>query len=113
QGDLERARRRPAQIFELLERAEPGGRRDALDRLVEHVAVVGEDADLPPRLDRLEPVEVLEDRDDEALAPHLAVGDHVDTGPLLIPHRGGDRGGLRLPDLPPAAAPPPPPLPPR
>src|SRR2546426_3131316 len=46
---------------------------------------------LPPRLERPEPVEVLEDRDDEPLAAHLAVGDQIDAGPLLIPDGGGDR----------------------
>jgi len=94
--DLERACRRLPEVVQLLQRPEPIGRRDALDRLVEHVTVVGQDPDLPAGLERPEPAEVLEDRHDEPLASHLAVGDQVDAGSLLIADRRLDGVVLRL-----------------
>src|SRR5581483_620268 len=83
-GCLERARRLRLGVAELLDDPEPVLGAYALDGPVARRRVVPVDADLAEDADLLEaghlPVEALH----EVPALHLAVGDHVDAGPLLV-----------------------------
>jgi hypothetical protein len=83
-GGLERPRGERPRELELLHDAEAGGRGDLLHHLEGGVGVPVRLAE-PARLgERADAPQVIVEADDEAHAPHLAGGEHVDPGTLLV-----------------------------
>src|SRR6266542_4966749 len=80
------------EVLELLDGAEPLGYGDLPDGAVARHAVVGIEAGLPERLQRLQALHLPVEGLDEEEAPHLAVADHVDAGALLV--ADGELGGV-------------------
>ena len=84
-------------VPELLDHPQPVGRGDRLEDFEAVLLVVAAGAQPAFRLGRPEPGQVaVELRREEAGAAHLAVGDDVDPGLLLVTDRGVDRVVERL-----------------
>src|SRR5438477_221204 len=84
------------EVFELLDDAQAMGYRQALEWTVARGAIVAVHPDLSQDADALEPIESLVKALDEVPAAHLAVGDNVDAGSLLIQNGEVDRVVERL-----------------